>query len=136
MNNKIICLVCLIFVFLLMCGCSTTITEGEVYAKEYREAFTTVNCYPVVISNGKTTTTMIIPYTVYYPERWVIFIKSFEDGEWLTDDYFVSENIYNSINVGDIFVYDGSRGDLKDEPYTKEKAETSSDETTQNCPIN
>lgn len=136
MNNKIICLVCLIFVFLLMCGCSTTITEGEVYAKEYREAFTTVNCYPVVIYNGKTTTTMIIPYTVYYPERWVIFIKSFEDGEWLTEDYFVSESIYNSINIGDIFVYDESRGDLKDEPYTKEKAETSSEETTQNCPIN
>lgn len=136
MNNKIICLVCLIFVFLLLCGCSPTITEGEVYAKEYREAFTTVNCYPVVISNGKTTTTMIIPYTVYYPERWVIFIKSFEDGEWLTEDYFVSESIYNSVNIGDIFVYDKSRGDLKDEPYTKEKAETSSEETTQNCPIN
>lgn len=136
MNNKIICLACLTFVFLLICGCSPTISEGEVYAKEYREAFTTVQCYPIVIYNGKTTTTMIIPYTVYYPERWVVFIKSFEDGEWLTEDYFVSENIYNSINVGDIFVYDESRGDLKDEPYTKEKAETSSEETTQNCPIN
>lgn len=136
MNNKIICLVCLTFIFLLVCGCSPTITEGEVYAKEYRKAFTTVNYYPVVISNGKTTTTMIIPYTVYYPERWVIFIKSFEDGEWLTEDYFVSESIYNSVNIGDIFVYDKSRGDLKDEPYTKEKAETSYEETTQNCPIN
>lgn len=136
MNNKIICLACLTFVFLLICGCSPIITEGEVYAKEYREAFTTVNCYPVVISNGKTTTTMIIPYTVYYPERWVIFIKSFEDGEWLTEDYFVSESIYNSINVGDIFVYDESRGDLKDEPYTKEKAETTAEKTNQNCPNN
>lgn len=108
---------------LFLSACSPKITSGEVYDKEYREAFTTVSFYPLIISNGKTTTTTMVPHTVYYPERWVIFIKSFEDGEWITEDFYVSEAVYNSINIGDMFEYDENRGDLTDEPYTKEKAE-------------
>lgn len=120
--KKIIILGLLVFV-LFLSACSPKITSGEVYDKEYREAFTTVSFYPLIISNGKTTTTTMVPYTVYYPERWVIFIKSFEDGEWITEDFYVSGAVYNSINIGDMFEYDENRGDLTDEPYTKEKAE-------------
>ena len=120
--KKISIAILLVFV-LFLSACSPKITSGEVYDKEYREAFTTVSFYPLIISNGKTTTTTMVPYTVYYPERWVIFIKSFEDGEWITEDFYVSEAVYNSINIGDMFEYDENRGDLKDEPYTKEKAE-------------
>ena len=110
-------LVCLLF----LSACSPKITSGEVYDKEHRESFTTVSLYPLIISNGKTTTTTMVPYTVYYPERWVIFIKSFEDGEWMKEDFYVSESVYNSISIGDMFEYDANRGDLTDEPYTKEK---------------
>ena len=106
---------------LFLSACSLKITSGEVYDKEHRDAFTTVSLYPLIISNGKTTTTTMVPYTVYYPERWVIFIKSFEDGEWITEDFYVSEAVYNSINIGDMFEYDENRGDLTDEPHTKEK---------------
>ena len=106
---------------LLLSACSPKITSGEVYDKEHRDAFVTVSFYPLVTYNGKTSTTTMVPYTVYYPERWVIFIKSFEDGEWLTEDFYVSETVYNSINIGDMFEYDENRGDLTDEPYTKEK---------------
>ena len=108
---------------LFLPACSLKITSGEVYDKEHRDAFTTVSLYPLIISNGKTTTTLMVPYTFYYPERWVIFIKSFEDGEWLTEDFYVSETVYNSISIDDMFEYDESRGDLTDEPYTKEKSE-------------
>lgn len=120
--KKISIAIVLVFV-LFLSACSPKITSGEVYAKEYREAFTTLSFYPLIISDGKTTTTTMVPYTVYYPERWVIFIKSFEDGEWLTEDFYVSESVYNSISIGDMFEYDENRGDLTDEPYTKEKAE-------------
>ena len=120
---KKICIALLLVSVLLLSACSPKITSGEVYEKEYREAFTTVSFYPLIISNGKTTTTIMVPYTVYYPERWVIFIKSFEDGKWLTEDFYVSEAVYNSINIGDMFEYDANRGDLEEEPYTKEKAE-------------
>ena len=118
--KKIIILGLLVFV-LFLSACSPKITSGEVYDKEYRKAFVTVSVYPIVTYNGKTTTTTMVPHTVYYPERWVIFIKSFEDGEWITEDFYVSEAVYNSINTGDMFEYDENRGDLTDEPHTKEK---------------
>lgn len=120
---KKICIAILIVCVLLLSACSPKIKSGEVYDKEYKEAFVTVSMYPVVIYNGKTSTTTMVPYTFYYPERWVIFIKSFEDGEWLTEDFYVSESVYNSISIGDTFEYNENRGDLTDEPYTKEKAE-------------
>lgn len=120
---KKICVAILLAFVLFLSACSPKITSGEVYDKEYREAFTTVSFYPLIISNGKTTTTTMVPYTVYYHERWVIFIKSFEDGEWITEDFYVSEAVYNSINIGDMFEYDENRGDLTEEPHTKEKAE-------------
>lgn len=118
---KKICVAILLVFALSLSACSPKITSGEVYDKEYREAFVTVSVYPVVTYNGKTSTTIMVPYTVYYPERWVVFIKSFEDGEWITEDFYVSETVYNSINLGDMFEYDENRGDLTDEPYTKEK---------------
>lgn len=113
-------LICLLLVFSL-CGCSNAITEGEVYEKEYREAHTTVMMLPLVISNGKTTTTMMMPYYVHYPDRYVIYIKSYQDEEWKTEDYYVSKEVYDCINIGDMFLYDEKRGDLQDEPYTKER---------------
>lgn len=118
---KKICIAILLVFVLLLSACSPKITSGEVYDKEYREAFVTVSVYPVVTYNGKTSTTTMVPYTVYYPERWVVFIKSFEDGEWITEDFYVSEAVYNSISIGDMFEYDENRGDLTDEPHTKEK---------------
>ena len=120
---KKICIAILLVFVLFLSACSPKITSGEVYDKEHRDAFFTVSVYPVVTYNGKTSTTIMVPYTVYYPERWVIFIKSFEGGEWLTEDFYVSESVYNSISIGDMFEYDENRGDLTDEPHTKEKAE-------------
>ena len=120
---KKICIAILLAFVLFLSACSPKITSGEVYDKEHRDAFVTVSFYPVVIYNGKTSTTTMVPYTVYYPERWVIFIKSFENGEWITEDFYVSEAVYNSINIGDMFEYDENRGDLTDEPHTKEKTE-------------
>ena len=115
-------IVCLLLVVSL-CGCSNAIIEGEVYEKEYREAYTTVMMLPLVISNGKTTSTIIVPYFVHYPDRYVVFIKAYQDEEWKTEDFYVSKEVYDSINIGDMFLYDEERGDLQDEPYTKERKE-------------
>ena len=120
---KKICIAILLVFILFLSACSPKITSGNVYDKEYRKAFVTVSVCPVVTYNGKTSTTTMVPYTVYYPERWVVFIKSLEDGEWITEDFYVSEAVYNSINIGDMFEYNENRGDLTDEPHTKEKAE-------------
>ena len=121
--KKIILLALCLIMLLSLCSCSNKIIEGEVYEKEYREKITTIMSLPLVISNGKTTTTTIIPYVVHYPERYVIHIKAFQDGEWVTEDFYVSKDVYDTINVGDMFVFDEGRGDLEEEPYTKERSE-------------
>ena len=122
MKKIIGALICLLLVVSL-CGCSSVIIEGEVYEKEYREAYTQVMVLPLVISNGKTTSTIMIPYFVHYPDRYVIFIKAYQDEEWKTEDFYVSKEVYDSIKIGDMFLYDEERGDLQDEPYTKERKE-------------
>ncbi len=93
------------------------------YEKEYREAYTQFMFLPLSISNGKTTSTIMFPYFVHYPDRYVIFIKAYQDEEWKTEDFYVSKQVYDSINIGDMFLYDEERGDLQDEPYTKERKE-------------
>lgn len=122
MKRIIGALICILLVVSL-CGCSNAITESEVYEKEYREAHTQVIVFPLIISNGKTSSTIMIPYFVHYPDRYVIFIKAYQDEEWKTEDFYVSKEVYDSINVGDMFLYDEERGDLQDEPYTKERKE-------------
>ena len=122
MKQKLFILL-LVLIMFACTACGTTITHGEVYNKEYREASTVIMMYPLTISNGKTTTTTIVPYTVYYPERYVIFIKDYNGEEWLTEDYYVSKEVYDQIEIGSMFEYDESRGDLGDEPHTKERKE-------------
>jgi len=118
--KKIICTAICIILIVSLCGCST-ITEGEVYEKEYREAHTQIMMLPLNISNGKTSSTIMVPYFIRYPERYVILIKAYQDEKWVTEDFYVSKEVYDTINIGDMFLYDEDRGDLQDEPYTKER---------------
>lgn len=120
MKKILIFTICLSLTFCL-CACGNKITHGEVYEKEHREAHNTVMVLPLVISNGKTTSTIMIPYIVHYPERWVIFIKAFNGEEWVTEDFYVSKDVFDTVQVGDMFEFDEDRGDLEDEPYTKER---------------
>lgn len=115
---------CVILIFFL-CACGNNITSGEVYAKEHLEGYTTVMICPVVVSNGQTSTTYMIPYTIYYPERWVVFIKDFDGEKWIKEDFYVSKEVFDGIRIGDQFEYNKDRGDLKDEPYIKEKQQES-----------
>ena len=119
--KKVILMLIIAMMLLALIGCAPSITEGEVYAKEYREAHARVSVFPIVISSGKTTTTTMVPYVITYPERFVIFIKAYQEGEWKTEDFYVSEETYDSVNIGDMFLYDKNRGDLQDEPYTKKR---------------
>jgi hypothetical protein len=119
LTTIILCLLLL----LCFCSCGNKITHGEVYEKEHREAYTTVMFIPITISNGKSISTTMVPYIIRYPERWVIHIREANGEEWVTEDFYVSKEIYDTIEIGDMFEYDEERGDLQEEPYTKEKQE-------------
>lgn len=120
MKKFALIIICMFMLF-SFCACSNQVTEGEIYKKEYREEHTTIMLLPLITSNGKTATTTLIPYFIHYPERYVIFIKAYQNEEWVTEDFYVSKEVYNTVNIGDMFLYDENRGDLKEEPYTKER---------------
>ena len=120
MKRVLLSVICLILI-LCLCACGSKITDGEVYKKEYKEAHTTVMLLPRVIPTGKGAITVNLPYFIRYPDRYVIYIKKFNGKKWLKEDFYVSKDVYAQINVGDMFEYEKSRGDLKDEPYTKER---------------
>lgn len=119
--KRLVPLILCLLVVCSLCKCTPAITEGEVYKKEYREEETELRWIPGVISNGKTFDTQMQPYFVHKPERFVIFIKAEVDGEQVTEDFYVSKEVYEAVEVGYMFLYDEERGDLKEEPYTRKK---------------
>lgn len=110
----------IVLVSLFTFGCGNKLDEGEVYEKEFKPAYTQTLFIPLVISNGKSSTTTLVPYFYHYPDRYVIRIKAFKDNDWLTNEIYVTQNVYDSIVIGSEFKYVEGR-DLLDEPYTREK---------------
>ena len=121
---KIIILICIVLICaLLLTGCSQKITDGEVYQKEFKEAHNEVRIIPVTIYNGKTSSVIMMPYIYHYPDRYIVYIKKFEDNEWKTANYYITKEIYETINIGDQFEYVKGR-DLAEEPSTREKSDS------------
>ena len=96
-----------IIVFAVLLGrCASRITSGEVYRKEFLPEHTYVKMMPVVTFNGKTTSTTLVPHTVHENEQYVIYIKAFDGEKWQTEDFCVSPEVYDEVQIGDIFDYD------------------------------
>jgi uncharacterized lipoprotein NlpE involved in copper resistance len=118
---KKIIIVLLVVVTMILGGCSHRLNSGEVYNKEYTPAHTQTMIIPIVISNGKTSETILMPYIYYYPDTWTLKIKDFQDNKWITDEYYVSKDVYDAVSVGNEFKYDSNRGDLDSQPYIRTK---------------
>ena len=115
---------CLVISVLLLVisACAPLISEGDVYAKEFRPEHTQTTLIPITISNGKSSSIMVVPYIIHYPDRWVIFIRDFdsEKNKYIEEDFFVSQAVYDQVAVGSRFVFDKDMG-TREEPYTKER---------------
>lgn len=117
---KFICIALLILVIICFSSCDK-ITQGEVYNKEYKPAESVITYIPMIHTNGKQSYTTLVPFYYHYPDRWRVDIRQPDgDGEFLTASYYVDEDIYNAIKIGDEFVYDENR-DYDEEPYTREE---------------
>lgn len=114
----------IVFVYLalmlFLCGNEERLTEGEVYDKNFTAAHSQVLTLPTVHSNGKTTYTTMMPYIRYYPDTYSVSIRAFQDGEWVKETYYVPEEVYKELEIGDMFQYDADR-DLEEAPYTQER---------------
>lgn len=105
---------------MMLCGCGKKLTEGEVYEKNFTEAHSQVLMLPLVHSTGKSMYTTMIPYIRYYPDTYSIGIRDFQDDKWVTETYYVSEEVYNEVEIGDMFKYEKGR-DFEEAPYTQER---------------
>ena len=91
---------------LLFSGCGKSITEGEVIEKNFTPEYTSHMLMPLVISDGKSCSTILVPYTYYYADKWTITIRNYSDeGDELTETFRVTEDVYNSVEIGSEFVY-------------------------------
>lgn len=93
---------------ILLSGCQNSITQGEVIEKEFTPSHTEVMLVPLVHSNGKTSYTTLVPFIYSYSDSWKITIQSYDEetGENSTATYRVTENVYNSVEIGSEFIYD------------------------------
>jgi hypothetical protein len=89
----------LLLVLIFLVGCTPPITEGEIYSKQYHQAWDEKVYAPIVV--GETT----IPHwrTDHHPEKWSIDIQNDYDEEndqWQTRRVWVDESYYNKLEVG------------------------------------
>lgn len=96
---------------ILLGGCGSQITEGEIYEMEFLPECTQTTIIPVVHINEEMTYTTYVPVISHYPDRWKIYIRSeeAENGTYDTAVYYTTEEVYNEYSVGDFFLYDSER---------------------------
>lgn len=105
----------IVIAMLLLCGCGTILTEGEVYDKQFIESHSEVTAFPATVpsvnaATGQITTDVkTVPHICYYSDAYAIYIRAFRDNEWVTAVYYVPEDVYNSVNIGDTFKYEEGR---------------------------
>jgi len=101
---------------LLSLGCSS-LKEGEVYEKTYEPELTSFTMIPLVIVADNTTSIIMIPYCITDDEDWIIKVRKFdnEEGEYKYRSFYLTEELYNSLEIGDWFIYDRKQCELKDE---------------------
>lgn len=111
-----------VVLLLSISACSSKITSGEVVEKNFTPAHREVRLIPIVISNGKTRITSVIPYTYHYSDRWEITIAAWDEKEkkMQTATYRVTEEVYEAVEIGAEFVYDKDMNPIEPE-YTRER---------------
>lgn len=121
--KKVIAIILVAIISLSLLGCASKITSGEVINKSYTEAHTQMLLIPVVISNGKTMSTILVPYIYHYSDRWDVTIQAWDaaDKKMKRATYRVTEDVYNSVDIGAEFVYDKSMQPEEPE-YTRERS--------------
>lgn len=103
-----------LFVVLCLGGCKPTIVSGQVVEKSSATAHHTT-----VIRYGCTNTSKgykpaCLPSYEYIPNPYSIRIQSQnpETGRIVYATFHVTEERYNSLEIGDSFAFDSSKGDL------------------------
>ncbi len=120
--KRAVLVVLAVVLLLVLSGCSCKITSGEVVEKNFTPAHSETRIIPLVISNGKTSHVMVIPYVYHYSDRWEITIAAWDEEEkkMQTATYRVTAEVYKAVEIGAEFVYDKDMEPIEPE-YTRER---------------
>jgi hypothetical protein len=72
--------------------------------KHYEPKRTSLRMIPMVRSNGKTTTTILLPYYITDNEDYVLHVKGSYKGEEIKEKVYVTKECYNSLQNGDLWL--------------------------------
>ena len=96
-----------IIVVFLLCSCSQKITQGEIYDKIFYPAHTELISIPIIQLYGEDIYTTYQYCSQDYPDQWVICIRQMNnEGKYDIASYYVSEALYNSVDIGDEFAFE------------------------------
>jgi len=107
-----------------MCACSLQITEGEIVSKEFKPEYSHLQMMPVYVGKN----IQLIPIWHHYPDRWCITISAYSDKKEVRETFYVHKEVYESVEIGDWFVFDSGKGTTK-EPVRKERSKRSDEDT-------
>ena len=107
MKKKNCILFIVLFLVLTLTSCEDSITSGEVVTKTFKPAHTQLLMLPMSVYNGKSISTVLVPYTYYYSDSWEVTIQQHDktQNKMLQATYRVAEEVYNDIEIGAEFVY-------------------------------
>lgn len=104
---------------IVLAGCGGGLDSGNVTAKSEIAAHDETRLFPLVISTGKVTTVILVPWIVHYPDAWRLELRDCLSNapKCKTGHIYVSEETYRDTRIG--AWYAPQRGDLSAAPYKK-----------------
>lgn len=111
----------LIICMLFQTSCTKKIEQGEIYDKEFKAKHTQTTFIP--ITSGEST--ILMPYYNHYPDQWILHIQDYdsEKEKFVTESYYVSEDVFDSVSIGDWISFKDVDGSTF-EPSTREQKTT------------
>lgn len=105
MEGKItVAILCVCFLF----GSCQKLKYGNVVEMWHEPESNYMMLMPLVISTGKTTSTMMIPYFVHDNEDWCIKVTGIgTDGDTITRTYYVDAMAFDTLSIGKFICVEG-----------------------------
>ena len=106
----------------LLSGCKEKLKEGEIYSKEFIPSHTRLVVVPTIYSNGETSYTIVHTYLYYYPDSYRVDIRDYneEREKYDTATYYVTEEVFEQCEIGNVFKYEEGR-DFTEIPHTRKR---------------
>ena len=120
LNGKTTLAIFFISAFILLQACSSSaLQEGTVIKKWYEPATTYLIMIPTTVMIGKSTTIVMVPYTIIDGEDYCVKIQGVDEkSDTTTRTLYVPLSMYDTLNVGQYICVDKNCGD-EDLTYKK-----------------